>query len=82
LDTQNGRLIDVKIENLGQTPTPAGASAEQHKLTGTVDLNLWYDGERWVGADFVVRGQALAYRLIDSQKQAQLFDKLNTTAGR
>ncbi len=82
LDTQNGRLIDVKIENLGQTPSPAGASAEQHQLTGTVDLNLWYQGERWVGADFVVRGQALTYRLVDSQKQAQLFDKLNFNAGR
>jgi hypothetical protein len=82
LDTQNGRLIDVKIENLGQTPSPAGVNAEQHKLTGTVDLNLWYQGERWVGADFVVRGQALTYRLIDSQMQAQLFDKLNMTGGR
>lgn len=82
LDTQNGRLIEVTIENLGQTPTPAGATAEEHKLTGTVDLNLWYQGGRWVGADFIVRGQALTYRLIDSQKQAQLFDKLNFNAGR
>lgn len=82
LDTQNGRLIDVRIENLGQTPTPTGAAAEQHKLTGTVDLNLWYAGERWVGADFVVRGQQLTYRLIDDQRQAQLFDKLNLASGR
>jgi hypothetical protein len=82
LDTQNGRLIDVQIENLGETPSPTGAPAEQHKLTGTVDLNLWYAGERWVGADFVVRGQALTYRLIDNQRQAQLFDKLNIAAGR
>lgn len=82
LDTQNGRLIDVKTENLGVTPSPAGDEAEQHKLSGTVDLNLWYDGARWVGADFVVRGQALTYRLVDSQKQAQLFEKLNFSAGR
>lgn len=82
LDTQNGRLIDVKIENLGQTASPTGVRAEQHKLTGTVDLNLWYDGARWVGADFIVRGQALTYSLVDSQKQAQLFAKLNLSAGR
>ncbi len=82
LDTQNGRLIDVQIENLGETPSPTGAPAEQHKLTGTVDLNLWYQGERWVGADFVVRGQPLTYRLVDTARQAQLFDKLNLSAGR
>ena len=82
LDTQNGRLIDVQIENLGETTSPSGATAEQHKLTGTVDLNLWYQGERWVGAAFVVRGQALTYRLIDNERQTQLFDKLNLAAGR
>lgn len=82
LDTQNGRLIDVTVEDLGQTPSPTGAPAEQHRLTGTVDLNLWYQGEHWVGADFVVRGQALTYRLIDIGRQAQLFDRLNMTAGR
>ncbi len=82
LDTQNGRLIDVKIENLGEAVTPTGAKAEQHKLTGTVDLNLWYQGERWAGADFIVRGQALTYRLIESERQAQLFDKLKLSAGR
>ncbi len=82
LDTQNGRLIDVEIENLGETPSPSGMKAEQHRLTGTVDLNLWYDGSRWVGADFIVRGQALTYRLVEGERQAQLFDKLKMTAGR
>ncbi len=77
LDTQNGRLIDVKIEKLGATPTPAGAVAEQHRLSGTVDLNLWYDGAQWVGADFVVRGQALAYRLVDAAARDKLFARLS-----
>lgn len=82
LDTQNGRLIDVKIANLGKTPSPTGVPAEQHRLTGSVDLNLWYDGARWVGADFVVRGQALTYRLVDEAQRDRLFTQLNFTVGR
>jgi len=82
LDTQNGRLIEVTIANLGETPSPSGAPAEQHRLTGSVDLNLWYDGPRWVGADFVVRGQALSYRLIDNAARERLFARLDFTAGR
>lgn len=82
LDTQNGRLIEVTITNLGKTPSPAGAPAEQHRLTGSVDLNLWYDGPRWVGADFVVRGQALSYRLVDNAARERLFARLDFTAGR
>lgn len=82
LDTQNGRLIDVTVANLGQTPTPTGDTAEQHRVTGSVDLNLWYDGPRWVGADFVVRGQELTYRLIDEPRRERLFTQLNLTVGR
>lgn len=82
LDTQNGRLVDVTIAHLGETPTPAGAKAEQHRLTGSVDLNLWYDGPRWVGADFVVRGQALTYRLVDDAQRERLFARINLNAGR
>jgi len=82
LDTQNGRLIDVRIENLGATRSPTGAPAEQHRLTGTVDLNLWYDGAQWVGAEFVVRGQALTYRLVDDALREQLFAQLNLSTGR
>ena len=82
LDTQNGRLIDVTIASLGETPSPTGATAEQHRLTGSVDLNLWYDGERWVGADFVVRGQALTYRLIDEAARERLFARLDFSTGR
>jgi hypothetical protein len=82
IDTQNGRLIDVTTVNLGATATPTGATAEQHRLTGSVDLNLWYDGPRWVGADFVVRGQALTYRLINDAQRERLFAQLNLSAGR
>jgi hypothetical protein len=82
LDTQNGRLIDVTIANLGETASPTGETAEQHRLTGSVDLNLWYDGPRWVGADFVVRGQALTYRLVDGAERERLFAQLNFNAGR
>jgi hypothetical protein len=82
LDTQNGRLIDVRVENLGETPSPAGSQAEQHRINGTVNLNLWYDGDRWVGADFVVRGQALTYRLVDDNARERLFARLDFATGR
>lgn len=82
LDTQNGRLIDVKVANLGETTSPTGAPAEQHRVSGSVDLNLWYSGERWVGADFVVRGQSLTYRLVDEAARERLFARLDFTTGR
>ena len=82
LDTQNGRLIGVTVASLGNTPSPTGATAEQHRITGSVDLNLWYDGDRWVGADFVVRGQALTYRLIDEAARERLFARLDFSTGR
>lgn len=82
LDTQNGRLIEVKVANLGETPSPSGAPAEQHRLSGSVDLNLWYSGQRWVGADFIVRGQALTYRLVDEAARERLFARLDFSTGR
>jgi hypothetical protein len=68
LNTQTGEVIDVSIESLGEAPAPNGAQAEHYRLTGTVALDLWYEGPRWVGSDFVVRGEALSYRLIEDDK--------------
>jgi hypothetical protein len=81
LNTQTGALIEVTTKALGETRAPSGAIAEQHLINGSVALNLWYDNLRWVGADFVVRGEALAYRLIDDASRARLFAKLSLGEG-
>jgi hypothetical protein len=62
LNTQNGELIAVKTDSLGVTQTPDGSSAEQFRVTGSVALNLWYDGARWVGSNFNIDGEELTYR--------------------
>jgi hypothetical protein len=77
LNTQTGALIPITRTELGETAAPSGAPAEQYRLTGTVALDLWYDDARWVGADFVVRGEALTYRLADDAERQRLFAKLD-----
>ncbi len=72
LNTQTGALIPISKEPLGMTETPAGFDAEKFRLTGTVALDLWYDGPRWVGADFIVRGERLKYRLVEDDRAAQI----------
>jgi hypothetical protein len=81
LNTQTGALIEVTSRSLGETKTPSGAMAEQHLVNGSVALNLWYDDLRWVGADFVVRGEALSYKLIDEAARERLFAKLSLGDG-
>lgn len=77
LNTQTGGLMRVKTEALGRTPAPNGALADHHRLIGSVALNLWYEGRRWVGADFVIRGEVLSYRLLDDASREMLFSKIN-----
>ncbi len=72
LNTQTGALIPVTKEALGSTAAPNGAEADHYRLKGSVALDLWYNGRRWVGADFVVRGERLLYRLAEEAEQAQM----------
>ncbi len=77
LNTQTGALIPITKTALGMTAAPGGAIAEHYRLTGTVALDLWYDEARWVGADFIVRGEALTYRPVDDADRQRLFAKLD-----
>lgn len=72
LNTQTGAVIPVTKESLGATRAPNGAEADHYRLTGSVALDLWYDDRRWVGADFVVRGERLRYRLAKDEDQAKI----------
>jgi hypothetical protein len=78
ISAQNGEIIDVTPQALGETQAPDGRLAEQHRLTGTVALNLWYDGARWIGSTFVIDGEQLTYRPVAKEKKRnKLFARLD-----
>ena len=65
INTQTGELIEVETDSLGEAPALLASGgtklAESYQLRGTVDLDLWYDEDSWVGARFTVRGEELVY---------------------
>ena len=66
LNTQTGEILPITVEQMDDNSvTPSGGSAEHYKLSNTLDLNLWYDGDDWVGAQFVIDGEELFYKLAD-----------------
>ncbi|GJL94579.1 MAG: hypothetical protein DHS20C05_09840 [Hyphococcus sp.] len=69
INTQTGEIIDIEVENLGETLAPHDQTAEHYRLTGTVALNIWYEGERWVGSNFIVDGEELTYVLAPTDRQ-------------
>ena len=78
INTQTGEIIEVATSKVGKTPAPNDRMAEHYRLVGTVALNLWYDGERWVGSNFTIDGEELTYVLVDEpQEYAALEEFLN-----
>ena len=65
LDTQKGRLIDLEIAPIGKEPvTVAGqpVDAKRFKVSGDLDLYLWYTPEgEWAKTQFDARGAAVVY---------------------
>ncbi|MEM8988151.1 MAG: DUF6134 family protein [Pseudomonadota bacterium] len=65
LNTQNGEIIDVEINKIGKTDALMASgdkfAADEYKLNGTVDLQLWYIDHNWTGAEFTVGGERLVY---------------------
>lgn len=45
LDTQKGRLLDVRVRREGAERLPAG-EATRYSVRGDLDVDLWYDAER------------------------------------
>lgn len=77
LNTQNGELVEVETTRLGVTATPDGAVGEQYRIVGTVALNIWFDGPRWVASNFTVDGEELTYAPIESgESRERLFARL------
>ncbi len=77
INTQTGEILDITTSRIGETRAPHDRPAVQYQLVGTLALNLWYDGERWVGSNFTVDGEELTYVLVD---EPQEFAALQTLA--
>jgi hypothetical protein len=62
LDTQGGRLLDVAPRLVGEEVLDGGEAARRYRLSGDLDLDLWYspDGE-WLKTAFETRGAAVSY---------------------
>lgn len=69
INTQTGEILDITTTRIGETRAPHDEKAEQFRLVGSVALNLWYDGERWVGSNFTIDGEELTYVLVDEPQE-------------
>ena len=69
INTQTGEILEIETSLVGETVAPNDRRAEQYRLVGTLALNLWYDGERWVGSNFTVDGEELTYILVDEPRE-------------
>lgn len=76
LSTQTGEVISVRVERLGETLAPGGLKAEQYRVAGSVDFDIWYDGDRWVGARFVIDGEELIYERVEKLAEYAGFSEL------
>jgi len=74
LDTQRGRLIDVRIAPAGAEAVVMNGrpvSAERYSVTGDLTLDLWYaaDGQ-WAKTRFEARGAEVVYARHDDGEAA------------
>ncbi|WP_340119518.1 DUF6134 family protein [Pelagibius sp. 7325] len=62
LDSQHGRLLAVESRLLGEERLDGGKTARRYRLSGDLDLDLWYaaTGE-WVNIAFTARGATVSY---------------------
>ena len=60
LDSQHGRLLQVRPAFLGEEPL-AEAVARRYRLSGDLNLDLWYAKDEWVKIAFEARGAEVSY---------------------
>lgn len=62
LDSQHGRLLAAQSRLLGEERLDGGKPAQRYRLSGDLDLDLWYaaTGE-WVNIAFMARGTPVSY---------------------
>ena len=69
INTQTGEILDVGVEHIGPSAAPDNQAAEQYRISGTIEVDVWYDGSRWVGSHLFVDGEELVYELVDEDRQ-------------
>jgi hypothetical protein len=82
LDTQKGRLMEVKIESRGKESIQGSngpIQAERFRVSGDLKLDLWYGpGETWSKIAFEARGAEVVYNLeTPLQREASLDTSAN-----
>lgn len=69
LNTQNGELLEVTVTPMGTEEITARGEiieASRYLLSGSLDLELWYDADgTWVKSRFDARGASVVYELTD-----------------
>lgn len=60
LDSQHGRLLEVRPAFLGQDRLTEGL-ARRYRLSGDLNLDLWYADGEWVKIAFEARGAEVSY---------------------
>ena len=67
LNTQDGRLLEVAVEKLGEEPVRAGdreIPAKRFRFSGDLELELWYgESAEWLRTRFEARGAEIDYTL-------------------
>lgn len=67
LSSENGEVLDIRVENLGEETILAGGTeiiATRYRLRSDLTVDLWYDANgRWVKCAFEARNQKIEYVL-------------------
>lgn len=67
LSSENGEILDVKVEKVGTETVKVGdetLTADRYRLVSDLTVDLWYDQSgRWVKCQFEARGQSIEYHL-------------------
>ena len=69
INTQTGEIVDVGVEHIGPSAAPDNQAAEQYRISGTINVDVWYDGSRWIGSHLFVEGEELIYERVDGESQ-------------
>ncbi|MEM7525529.1 MAG: DUF6134 family protein [Pseudomonadota bacterium] len=82
LDTQKGRVLDAQFETLDAEriapQTGATVRACRYRMSGDLDLDVWYDGAgRWVKLAFAFGGNDFEYRLLSDKNAASVAAALS-----
>ena len=73
LDTQRGGLLGVRVDPLGADRLETGQAARHYRISGDLDLELWYSpaGE-WLKIAFEARGAEISYARLPGGAESEV----------